>query len=66
MTSIEFDPTNPSEYENFISEDDIKFENRILNILLVITMLAMGLGIYALYKQSKDLHRYPKRDVKFS
>jgi hypothetical protein len=57
MQSVEFNPANPSEYENFISEAD-KWNNVILigtGIVLVI-----GFGLLIFYEYKADVRKFKK------
>jgi hypothetical protein len=47
MEGVEFNPENPSEYNDFVPE----VEKRRINILFWTTaILLVGLGLYSLYK----------------
>jgi hypothetical protein len=66
MKHVEFNPINPSEYKNFVSEDERKHINTSLFIIGGILVLAVGLGVYIVNQQTKNIKKNLKRNLNTS
>ena len=66
MESVEFDPANPSEFEDFISEDERKQNNNMLLITAGILVLIIVTSIYTLSQQTKKFQEIQRGNLKKS